>query len=344
MEFLDLFRPAWKSKDTNKVLNAVKKLTNNKKLKYVVKNNIWRMYDDRKWIVAAAMHNITDQTFLAEIVNGKYDTTIYNSYCDIIRWANIANITDEDIFYKMLTDFSIYPKLYMSQITEIVNKLNNNSLFRVLQEFSPWWLGDGNAHHHIARLVSQKLGDRQRELFEICCLSDNTVDDRKKAFNEIKEEEEEIFYNIVIIASLRYNYNGCDRNYNRSFHSIAELAFLALEKIEEQKLLAEIVCTPWISNSDKEAQNFFDRIVIAFRKITDEDLLFHIAKEGREIFGVDAVAGITDRNKLIELSNYIITHSYSRPGNVEGTYAEHVTKTYDAVAKAASYRLKELGY
>jgi hypothetical protein len=328
MGFLDLFRPAWKSKDNDKVLNAVEKLTDNKKLKYVVEKYTNGYNYDCNRIIAAAMYNITDQTFLAEIVNG-------SNYTDCrgrvrIRWANIANITDENILYTMLANYGICHKLHMSQITEIVDKLSDNSLFRVLQEFSRAMF-DNNNDHQIAILLSQKLGNRQRELFEICCLSDNTVDDRKKAFNEIKEEEE--FENIVGIAR--------DRHYGGPRYSaISELALLAIEKIKKQEFLVGIVLSIRYNNSiDNIPHDYTKLIFIALQKITDEGLLFRIAKEGHEEFGAAAVARITDKNKLEELSKHIRIDSYYPDDE-----SDRVTETYDAVAKAASYRLKELGY
>jgi hypothetical protein len=338
MGFLDLFRPAWKSKDNDKALEAIKKLTDNKKLEYIVQNYTYYDYYYQRRIVAAAIYNITDQTFLAKIVNG-YDR-------ELICSANIANITDEDILYKTLTDYQIYPKLNISAITEIINKLNDNSLLSILQKFYP--LGEPNneyrnKYHITSLLLSQKLGNRQRELFEICCLSDNTVDDRKKAFNEIKDRE--MLKNIVLVASRRnYRINNYDNLELNAYNAIKELAFLAFEKIEEQESLAEIVCSHKISNN-REAQNFIDRIVIALQEITDEDLLFRIAKESVGMFGVAAVAGITDKNKLEELVRSVRTETINwERENYGNVINEEVTRTYDAVAKAAFYRLKELGY
>jgi hypothetical protein len=64
---MGLFTPIWKSKNEKRALRAVRKMTDQKKLEMIIKE------DERRDIRIAAVKNLTNQTLLANIVKNDDD-------------------------------------------------------------------------------------------------------------------------------------------------------------------------------------------------------------------------------------------------------------------------------
>lgn len=118
-----------------------------------------------------------------------------------------------------------------------------------------------------------------------------------------------------------------------------ELAEIAVSKINDPHMLAELVCDIGYYDSIQRYRYIIEILLAALEKITDEALLFEIAVKAHEYFGIRAVQRITNRDKLMELSSHIKIHNFvsqGGPGEEDGSFEFH------EVAEAAKKRLSVL--
>jgi len=347
---MGLFTPAWKSKNLHKALNAIAKLADPQKLEKAATTAAdWRVREaavkkitdnvtlisiieneNEKSVVRAAVFNVTDQNYLAGLLKG------YNS-AEKVRWANFANISDNEILFNAICHPLVYPFLGLDQLSNIIDKLDRLHLNRLEENFKIT-KGDNDHYYRIIILIARKRGNLQKELLSICCMTDNNRDDRRKAFSELKYQA--AFKDIIMVAQKRVaRIHHYDSRRLSDYEKIAEFAIPSFDKIIDQELICKIILDiPYYASlrgsyQDKLIDCYFSLI----DKVTNEQLLFRIAKQGHEVFGIRAVDRITDRDKLIKLTTHLPTHSYE---DVRESYNEVTSETINIYYKRVSEKAK----
>lgn len=242
--------------------------------------------------------------------------------------ADIAK-QDPDLWIRELTVKEIYDQAILSNIATqeddpdvrraAVEKLTDHTLLVNIAQHD-----DKTRWTAVKRLMNLYLHDS----------GEAAVD----AFRAITEQEALVAYMGIVADEIRYKHLNSGQ-----YKQVLDISKEAISKIDDPRILAKLINVVGYYDDIIRYDGFINILETALAKISDEDLLYKVAKDAHEHFGIQAVHKMTKLSYLNELAEYIRTRevSYERESFGAST-TEYNTITYDGIAIAATKRLNLL--
>ena len=313
MGLLELFKPAWQSKDKDKSNIAVAKITNPQKLAKIAKKAPC-------WTARIAAIRKLDEKQYQEL----FVDIVQNDEISDVRLTAVCRLTNQDVLLNVAKNDK-NDNVRRAAVLGLTD-------MSILLSFAK----NRDESEDISRAAAEKITDRDA-LIDIAKNGHWHASDFARG--KLCEDMDAITDPDMLMFLLEYMIDRC-----RHHRHMQDLAIKNIDKINDQYMLAELICSTIQYYADiRSYGNVASVLLDVIKKISDEKLLFKIATQAHEYFGVCAVQKMTDTDSLNKLTAYVRTHTFSYERESFGAVTtEQGSEEYRDVSNAAVKRLSEI--